>query len=203
MKVIDTCLLKIYRKMKELDLEDSVQEKKSKCKCGKNVFFFESTEVGGIITGGVLPIILGDNTAVAGNLSVFGKHGRIEVGRECYIGKNTNVWSAKRISIGDRVLISHSCNIFDNDTHPKDSKERNKHYMHILFQRNFNNNNLNEKEIIIEDDVWIGANCTILKGCKIGRNSIIGTGTIVTRDVPPNSIVHGNPMMIRENIVEK
>ena len=48
----------------------------------------------------------------------------------------------------------------------------------------------------IEDDVWIGANSTILKGVKIGKGSVIGAGTIVTRNVPPNVVVVGNPARI-------
>lgn len=45
----------------------------------------------------------------------------------------------------------------------------------------------------IEDNVWIGARATILKGVTLGFNSVIGTGAVVTKDVPPNTIVAGNP----------
>lgn len=52
---------------------------------------------------------------------------------------------------------------------------------------------VNTSEIIIEDDVWIGANSVILAGTTIGRHSIIGAGSVIIRDVPPYSIVVGNP----------
>jgi len=56
--------------------------------------------------------------------------------------------------------------------------------------------------IVIEDDVWIGANATILKGVRISRGSIVGSGAVVTKDVPPYSIVGGNPAkIIRSRLV--
>ncbi|WP_316929397.1 acyltransferase [Niabella soli] len=48
-------------------------------------------------------------------------------------------------------------------------------------------------EIIVEDDVWIGANATITAGIRIGRHAVIGAGSVVTKDVPPYSVVVGNP----------
>ena len=47
--------------------------------------------------------------------------------------------------------------------------------------------------IVIEDDVWIGFNATILKGVKIGKGAIIGASTIITKDVPPYAIMVGSP----------
>ena len=52
---------------------------------------------------------------------------------------------------------------------------------------------VNTSEVIIEDDVWIGANSVILAGITIGKHSVIGAGSVVIRDVPPYSIVVGNP----------
>jgi len=52
--------------------------------------------------------------------------------------------------------------------------------------------------IIIGDDVWIGANCVVLPGVTIGSNVVIGAGSIVTKDIPSNSIAFGNPCMVRK-----
>ena len=61
-----------------------------------------------------------------------------------------------------------------------------------------------EKPIIIEDDVWIGANSIILGGVKIGNGAIIGAGAVVTKDVPPRAIVAGNPAkLIKYRMGEK
>lgn len=54
----------------------------------------------------------------------------------------------------------------------------------------------NDKDVIIEDGVWVGCNVTILKGVHIGKGSVIAAGSIVTKDVPPYSIVGGNPAKV-------
>jgi acetyltransferase-like isoleucine patch superfamily enzyme len=55
------------------------------------------------------------------------------------------------------------------------------------------------EEIIIEDNVWIGLNCTILKGTKIGKNSVVSTGSVVKGIFPANSLIHGNlATMVKE-----
>ena len=59
------------------------------------------------------------------------------------------------------------------------------------------------QKIIIEDEVWIGANVTILPGIKVGKCSVIGAGSIVTKDVPEYSIVAGIPAKVIKKIGEK
>lgn len=56
------------------------------------------------------------------------------------------------------------------------------------------------KPVVIEDDVWIGANAVILPGVTIGRHSVIAAGAVVTRDVPPHSLAAGVPAVVRKNI---
>ena len=53
-----------------------------------------------------------------------------------------------------------------------------------------------DKDIVIEDDVWIGTRCIILKGVTIHEGAIVGAGSIVTKDVPPYTIVAGNPAKV-------
>jgi len=62
----------------------------------------------------------------------------------------------------------------------------------------WNWNKSESKNIIIEDDVWIGRNVFILKGVKIGKASIIASGTVITKDIPPYSLAYGNPCQIKE-----
>lgn len=54
----------------------------------------------------------------------------------------------------------------------------------------------NDKDVIIEDGVWCGCNVTILKGVRIGKGAVIAAGSVVTKDVPPYSIVGGNPAKV-------
>ena len=55
-------------------------------------------------------------------------------------------------------------------------------------------------QIVIEDDVWIGANAVVLPGVRIGRHSVVAAGAVVTRDVPSGSLVAGVPATVRKII---
>ncbi len=142
-------------------------------------------------------IVIGNNTHIRGQLVVFGHGGKISIGDYCYIGHDTCIWSAKEITIGDRVLIAHNCSIFDNNTHPFDEVERHKQFREIVttgFPKK--QDGLFEKEIIIEDDAWISAYSIISKGVRIGKGAVVGAGSVVTHDVPPYTLVAGNPAKV-------
>lgn len=143
-------------------------------------------------------IVIGENTVVHGSLIVFGFGGTIEIGSNTFIGAGSNIWSAKKIKIGNYVLVSHNVNILDNISHPKNHLERMKDWDHIrtIGFRTENSFDLKEKEIIIEDNVWLGYNSSIYRGVTIGKGAIIGSNTIVTKDIPAFAIVIGNPMKI-------
>jgi acetyltransferase-like isoleucine patch superfamily enzyme len=141
-------------------------------------------------------IRIGNKTVLQGDLVTFGHGGEIVIGNSCFIGEQTRIWSAKKIVIGNRVLIAHNVNIHDQNSHPMDSAERHIDQMHILEKGFRRENNLNEKEINIHDDVWIGFNATIFKGVTIGKGAIIGACTLITQDVPEFAVVVGNPARI-------
>ncbi len=141
-------------------------------------------------------IRIGDYCHIKGELLLFGHDGHIEVGNYCYVGLNTFIWSAKNIIIGNRVLISHNCNIFDNDTHPLDPEERHRQFVEIITSGHPNKIEIPSAEVNIADDVLIAANSTILKGVQIGQGAIIGAGSVVTKSVPPFTIVAGNPATV-------
>ncbi len=138
-------------------------------------------------------IEIGENTFVRGELLVYDYAGVIKIGNDCFVGQGSRIWSSSKITIGNRVLISHNVNIHDNNSHPLNPIERHEHYKHIMSKGLNLQISLNEKDIIIEDDVWIGFNSTILKGVRIGKGSIIGSNTIVTMDIPENTVIVGNP----------
>jgi len=141
-------------------------------------------------------ITIGKQSRINGNLMLFKHGGEINIGDYSYVGEDTRIWSAKRIKIGDRVLIAHNVNIHDNISHPLNSNDRHHDYLHILEKGFQENNNLREEEIIISDDVWIGFNSIILKGVTIGKGAIIGANTLITEDVPPFAVIVGNPARI-------
>ncbi len=145
-------------------------------------------------------IKIGSNTTILGQLLTFKHGGSIEIGEWCYVGEGTRVWSAEMIKIGDRVLVSHGVNIHDTNSHPIDPKLRHQHFVEISKKGHPKNiDNIASSAVIIEDDAWIGCNSIIMKGVVIGRSSIVAAGSVVTKNVPPNSIVAGNPAcMIRK-----
>lgn len=145
-------------------------------------------------------ILVGSYCRIEGILLVFAHGGRIAIGDWCFVGQGSRIWSSSSITIGNRVLISHNCNVMDSLTHPFDPVERHAHFCEILTRGHPKVINLSEDPICIEDDVWIGANVTILKGVRIGRAAIVGAGSVVTKDILPFTVVAGNPARIIRSI---
>jgi acetyltransferase-like isoleucine patch superfamily enzyme len=148
------------------------------------------------ISGDSAHIKIGAGTIVDGELLTFAHGGRITVGQWCYIGDGTRIWSAGRIEIGDRVMISHNVSIFDNLTHPIDPAERHRHFVAIATSGHPGSIDLGERPVHIHDDVWVAAGVLLLRGVTVGEAAIIGAGSVVTHDVPPFTVVAGNPARV-------
>lgn len=89
---------------------------------------------------------------------------------------------ATEVSIGKNVMLGANTFITDTDFHPIEPKNR-----------RFSRENVKSKKVIVEDNVFIGMDSIILKGVRIGENSIVGAGSIVSKDIPKNQIWGGNP----------
>jgi len=112
----------------------------------------------------------------------------IEIGKNFAMTGGALV-AAKRITIGNDVNLGANSTVIDTDFHPLDPIER-----------RLNPQDAEAAPININDDVFIGMNCLILKGVTIGQNSIIGAGSVVSRDIPPGVIAAGNPAKIIKSI---
>ena len=141
-------------------------------------------------------IRVGANTHLKGELLTFAHGGEISIGEYCYIGEQSHIWSSARITVGDRVLISHNVNIFDSLTHPVSPAQRHQHYRQIITSGHPSQIDLKEAPVRIGNDVWIGCLSIILKGVTIGEGAIVGAGSVVSKDVPPFTIVAGNPARV-------
>lgn len=111
-------------------------------------------------------------------------------GSRIVIGNNVGISGAtlkamKLIRVGNNVLIGSGVLIMDNDSHPLHYQDRHK-----------DDKETNAKEVIIEDDAFIGARAIILKGVTIGKGAVIGAGAVVYKDIPPYSVALGNPAQI-------
>ena len=113
----------------------------------------------------------------------------ISVGENFYANHNLVILDGNRVTFGDNVFIGPSCT-FSTAGHPIDRARRNKglEYAH---------------PITVGDDVWFGANVTVLPGVKIGSNVVIGAGSLVNKDIPDNSLALGNPCKVVRKITEK
>jgi acetyltransferase-like isoleucine patch superfamily enzyme len=138
-------------------------------------------------------IRIGARTVIRGELLVFPQGGEITIGDWGYVGEGTRIWSAARISLGNRVLVSHNVTILDSLTHPIDAGERHRQVRAILTHGHPYDVDLGARAVSIGDDAWVGAGAIVLRGLRIGRGAIVGAGSVVTHDVPDWTVVAGNP----------
>ncbi|SFI06277.1 sugar O-acetyltransferase [Halpernia frigidisoli] len=113
----------------------------------------------------------------------------IEIGKNFYANYNFLVLDAAKVKIGDHVMIGPNVSLITVN-HPIDKDFRKEGYEI-------------SKEIVIEDNVWICANVNVNPGVTIGANSIIGSGSVVTKNIPENVIAAGNPCKVLREITEK
>lgn len=139
-------------------------------------------------------ITISEGVHIRGRLLTFWNGGCISVGRDCYIGHDTQIWSQASVTIGNHVLISHMVDIHDTDSHPISAGARRVDARGILHTGQYHTpTETISAPIVIEDDVWIAAKATILKGVRIGRGAIIAASAVVTKDVESYAIMAGNP----------
>ena len=105
-----------------------------------------------------------------------------KVGKDFYANYNLTLLDAGGITFGDNVLIGPNCSFYTS-IHPVDKDERNKGIEAA-------------KKITVGNDVWICGGVTVLPGVTIGNNVIIGAGSVVTKDIPDDVVVAGNPAKI-------
>lgn len=115
-----------------------------------------------------------------------GGHG-IDVGRNVFINQNCTLYDLGGIRIADNVMIGPNVSIITSG-HPIAPSER----------RDF----VIAKPIVIEANVWIAANVTLIGGVTVGENSVLAAGCVVTRDVPPDTLVAGNPAKVIRSIAD-
>lgn len=124
------------------------------------------------------------------------EHAVIEIGDDCYIA-NASLVCAESICIGARVMIAGGVTIADSDFHPVAPAARLADTIALSPVGDRKKRPAVEaRAVVIEDDVWIGYNATILKGVRVGRGAIVAPGAVVIRDVPPGVEVAGNPAQV-------
>jgi len=136
---------------------------------------------------------IGDHVTIWRASIAVEEHGFLEIGDHCYI-TNASLVCSQRISIGARVMIAGGVTIADSDFHPLTPAARLADTVALSPVGDRRHRPaIDCRPVIIDDDVWIGYNATILKGVRIGAGAVIAPGAMVTRDVAAGTEVAGNP----------
>ena len=113
----------------------------------------------------------------------------ISIGEKFYSNYNLIILDCAKVSIGDNVMLAPNVSIFTAG-HPIDAEMRNKEWEYAI-------------PVKIGNNVWIGGNTVINPGISIGDNTVIGSGSVLTKDIPSNVIAAGNPCKVIRKITEE
>jgi acetyltransferase-like isoleucine patch superfamily enzyme len=138
-------------------------------------------------------IEIGEQCYLDGVQFALGRRARLTIG-DYVFGTNTVLLVEQEVRIGSYVFIGFNVAIADTDFHPLDPAQR---MLDAIACSPAGQGRarpaIPTAPVIIEDDVWIGPNCTILKGVRVGAGAFIEPGTVLTRDVPARARMLGNP----------
>ncbi|MDE3066729.1 MAG: acyltransferase [Verrucomicrobiota bacterium] len=141
-------------------------------------------------------LVIGAQCTMDGVHFDLGEKGRMTIGDFCYF-TNAVLLCELEVRIGNYVVIGWNTTVADTDFHPLAPAER---VADALACSPLGGGRprpaIPKLPVLIEDDVWIGPNATVLKGVRIGGGAWIEAGSLVTRDVPPRARVLGNPAQI-------
>ena len=110
----------------------------------------------------------------------------IEIGENFYSNHNLVILDPAKVKFGDNVFIGPNCGFYTAE-HPIDAETRNQMLEYA-------------KPINVGNNVWFGGNVTVLSGVTIGDNVVIGAGSVVTKDIPSNTVAVGNPCRVIKEI---
>lgn len=122
----------------------------------------------------------GKNLQIMHDCRILGPS-NVKIGNFVYINHNTDIYGQGGVEIGNYVLVGPNTNILSVN------------HAYSDWKLPIGGQGITLKKVIIEDDVWICANVTVLPGVKIGRGSIIGANAVVTKNVAPYSMMGGVP----------
>jgi acetyltransferase-like isoleucine patch superfamily enzyme len=141
-------------------------------------------------------LVIGAHCTMEGVHFALGEKSRMVIGDYCYF-TNAVLLCELEVRIGSHVLISWNATIADTDFHPIAPAERIADAIACSpLGKGRPRPQVARAPVIIEDDVWIGPNVTLLKGVRVGRGCVIEPGALLTRDAPAFTRIAGNPAQV-------
>ena len=188
-KNVDLSRLILINKDVELSLASSskiVLEKGARLNFGFFTHIFSKRRNSKLILEEDASFVLTGKAMIQSGAMIFlGRGKTLKIGRSTFTS-NIKILAHDDITIGDNCIFGWECQIFSGDGHP------------IYQEESIINKDV---PVVIEDNVWVGSRALILKGVRVGKGSIVAAGAVVTKDVPQNCIVAGNPAkVVKENI---
>lgn len=160
--------------------------KRDLASCGANL---RARNPGEFFLGKGAEVHIGQNVLLERKVRFsLGDGARVYIGDDTYLGDFTNVLAVQEVSIGKNCAISWHVLFMDTSSHP------------LGFEGELPTTKVGP--ITIKDHVWIGCRAVILKGVTVGEGAIIANNAVVTKDVPPRTMVGGNPaQVIKEDVI--
>ncbi|MEQ8433432.1 MAG: acyltransferase [Oceanicaulis sp.] len=131
--------------------------------------------------------------------------GRIEIGEFCYIGDGVVISAHQSVSVGRCTLLAHGVQIFDNNSHPTQTFQREVQFRRMLGDKSvYVPMKIGAAPVAIGANCWIGMNSLIMRGVSIGDGTIVAAASVVTSDLPAGVVAAGNPArVVRELTTEE
>lgn len=131
-------------------------------------------------------LLIGDRVRLASEISTLelsvGEGATLRIGDRVLINHGCSIGATKLVSIGDRCNIGSQSILIDNAFHELDPERRDERP--------------ESAPVVLEDNVWLAARVIVLPGVTIGRNTVVGAGSVVTKDLPPGVLAAGIPAKI-------
>lgn len=167
---------------------------------GSHIIFSGGTRISLINNAKKENLFIADNAMIYGRI-IVSNDGSVYFGKYSQLGPNSKIGALRRVYVGSFTAISTNVTIMDNNNHPVNPVDRYKMQLtpHGSSYRQWFYSVASS--IYIGNNVWIGESARICKGVTIGDNSIVAANSVVTKNVPPNCIVAGNPAkIVKRNI---
>jgi acetyltransferase-like isoleucine patch superfamily enzyme len=131
-------------------------------------------------------LTIGDRVRLASRpvpLEIFvGAHAELSIGDRVFINHGTSIAATERVLIGDRATIGPHCIVMDSDFHRLEPDRRDEAPP--------------SRPVTLGNNIWLGARVIVMPGVSIGDNTVVGAGSVVTRNLPPNVVAAGVPARV-------